>query len=91
MSKQTAVEWLFQQIYGDTGHIGSYTTDGKDAFEAFEKAKAMEREQHKTSFNKGYDRRNYIHDFEYGGVEYWEEEPKEFEQYYNETYKGGEQ
>jgi len=80
MSKQTAVEWLFKLS----------KERELDKFD-LEEAKAMEREQHKTSFNKGYDRRNYIHDFEYGGVEYWEEEPKEFEQYYNETYKGGEQ
>ena len=78
MSKQTAVEWLFKQIYGDTGHIGSYTTDGKDAFEAFEKAKAMEREQIIKAFCEGYD-----HDGDnYDGAEI---------SYYNETYKGGEQ
>jgi len=87
MKKQTAVEWFNQQIIDKQNGNG----DLRSWDEIFDQAKAMEREQHKTSFNKGYDRRNYIHDFEYGGVEYWEEEPKEFEQYYNETYKGGEQ
>jgi hypothetical protein len=52
--KQTAVDWLFKQIYGDTGHIGSYTTEGKDAFEAFKKAKAMEREQRLQDFKEGF-------------------------------------
>ena len=75
MSKQTAVEWLFQQIYGDTGHIGSYTTDGKDAFEAFEQAKEMEREQINNAFDDGvghaiYPTRNPFY-------------------YYEDTYKGG--
>lgn len=85
MKKQTAVEWFTQWLKDNP------VVREKDYYAAIEWAKAMEKEQHKTSFNKGYDRRNYIHDFEYGGVEYWEEEPKEFEQYYNETYKGGEQ
>ena len=83
MSKQTAVEWLFQQIYGDTGHIGSYTTDGKDAFEAFETAKAMEREQIEKAYKKGcmdeIDKR----------IESCVEESCKTD--YNETYKGGEQ
>lgn len=85
MKKQTAVEWFFDKMKSHFEHDG-------DLFETvcmtYAISKAMEKEQHKTSFNKGYDRRNYIHDFEYGGVEYWEEEPKEFEQYYNETYGG---
>ena len=80
MSKQTAVEWLFQQIYGDTGHIGSYTTDGKDAFEAFEKAKAMEREQIIEAFDEG---QEYEYQYHVNGT------PKfDSETYFNETYKG---
>ena len=77
MSKQTAVEWLFQQIYGDTGHIGSYTTDGKDAFEAFEKAKALEQWQIEQAYDKG-------------NSDAFHGKHKK-ENYYNETYKGGEQ
>lgn len=80
MSKQTAVEWLFQQIYGDTGHIGSYTTDGKDAFEAFEKAKAMEREQIIEAFRHG----------ELFSSDYYDGKNIN-SQYYEITYKGGEQ
>lgn len=51
--EQTAVEWLFKQIYGDTGHIGSYTVDGKDASEAFLIASAMERQQIMDAFDDG--------------------------------------
>ena len=81
--KQTAVEWLVEQIKSDQNQK---SLSASEWMQVIEQAKAMEKEQHQESFNKGYDRRNYIHDFEYGGVEYWEEEPKEFEQYYNETY-----
>ena len=41
----TAVERLFKEIYGETGHIGSYTTKGTDAHEALLKAIEMEKEQ----------------------------------------------
>jgi hypothetical protein len=78
---QTAVEWFQDQII----KIINGTCELSE-IQIFEQAKAMEKEQHQSSFDKGYDRRNYIHDFEYGGVEYWEEEPKEFIDYYNETY-----
>ena len=81
--KQTAVRWLQEQLNPDMK-----TMQGNIIQDLLEQALAMEKEQHQVSFNKGYDRRNYIHDFEYGGVEYWEEEPKEFEEYYNETYGG---
>jgi hypothetical protein len=53
--EQTAVEWLFKQIYGDTGHIGAYTVDGKDASEAFLTASAMERQQIMDAFDDGVD------------------------------------
>jgi len=79
----TAVEFLSEQI-----RLTNIEGLRFKLLDAIEQAKEMEKEQHNVSFNKGYDRRNYIHDFEYGGVEYWEEEPKEFEQYYNETYGG---
>jgi hypothetical protein len=76
MCKQTAVEWLFQQIYGDTGHIGSYTTDGKDAFEAFEKAKAMEREQIIDAVNDSWNMAKHSNFAD-----------AQAEQYYNQKYK----
>lgn len=56
MSREiTAVEWLFKQIYGNTGHIGAYTVDGKDASEAFLNASAMERQQIMNAFDDGVD------------------------------------
>jgi hypothetical protein len=83
MENKTAVEWLEEKLWKLDDQ--NYTLP-QSLVEQIEQAKAMEKEQHQISFDKGYDRRNYIHDFEYGGVEYWEEEPKEFEDYYNETY-----
>jgi hypothetical protein len=89
--KQTAVEWLFEQIYGDTNHIISYTTDGKnaieafkskDAIEAFEKAKAMEREQ-MIRFAENYEEYAYNKSENNRYVS-----PKTPDQYYNETYGG---
>ena len=79
MKKQTAVEFLFKQIYGDTGHIGSFTTEGKDAYEAFQQAIEMEREQIIDAHLTG-----LIHPLE-------KEATKQATEYYTETYKGGEQ
>ena len=71
MSKQTAVEWLVEQLLAN----GDIRWRGTSIFDLSEQAKAMEREQiieayygqsHSTSVSNG-------------------------EQYYNETYKGGEQ
>jgi hypothetical protein len=76
MKKQTAVGWLVDELLSGRVLLPHL----------IQQAKAMEKAQHQTSFDKGYDRRNYIHDFEYGGVEYWEEEPKEFKEYYKENY-----
>lgn len=56
MSKQTAVEWLFEQIPLDYKLTRS-------AFDAFQQAKAIEREQIKEAYshgqNNGY---MYVHD-----------------------------
>lgn len=71
--KQTAVEWLMENLHTSP--------------DPFAKAKAMEKEQHETSYKKGFELRSYIHDSIYGGVEYWEKEPKRFEDYYKETYE----
>jgi hypothetical protein len=43
MKKNTAVEWLFTEIYGENNYINSYTTNGTDAIEALEKAKKIEK------------------------------------------------
>jgi len=86
MKKQTAVEWLF-------AHLLPFLefSDPKER-EHFRKclaeAKAMEKEQMEQADINGYDRKQYQHDLQYGGAEYWDVEPKDFEQYYNETYGG---
>jgi hypothetical protein len=85
MKKKTAVEWLYSHLFPK--QLDGFSPEEWDKIDkAFEQAKGCEKAQHQISFDKGYDRRNYIHDFEYGGVEYWEEEPKEFIDYYTETY-----
>jgi hypothetical protein len=48
--QQTAVQWLFNKIYGETGHIGSYTVNGEDAFVAYQTALNMERSQISDAF-----------------------------------------
>ena len=73
MSKQTAVEWLIEQIVNHNG-VNSKT---------FEQAKSMEREQIVDAWNGG--------DYAYF---YSKETGRDFvdgSEYYNETYKGGEQ
>lgn len=78
MGKQTAVDWLIENIYY------LHSTKWNDIIE---QAKAMEKEQMSQVDSNGYNRNQYNHDLEYGGSEYWEEIPQEFEQYYNENYK----
>lgn len=90
MKKQTAVEFLFKQIYGDTGHIGSFTTEGKDAYEAFQQAIQMERSQIKEAQMDMFHKLNDIPcDAAY--LEKREVAETFCKKYYNETYKGGEQ
>ena len=76
--QQTAVDWLVENLYYilKTEH-----------YDIIEQAKKMEKEQMSQADSNGYNRNQYNHDLEYGGSEYWEEIPQEFEQYYNETYK----
>ena len=69
----TAVEFL-EKICKDRGyHLME---------EYFEQAKEMEKKQCGRSFNSGYNRCEW--DNSVGSC--YDEEPKEFEQYYNETY-----
>jgi hypothetical protein len=72
MSKQTAVEWLIEQIVNHNG-VNSKT---------FEKAKAMEREQIIDALDAGYEIAQENVRFKH---------IRSHGQYYNETYKGGEQ
>lgn len=71
--KQTAVSWLEQRVLSI---VPSSQKD--DLIKLFEQAKAMEIDQHQTSFNEGYE--DHI-------VETWgEEDPKGFEGYFTETF-----
>jgi hypothetical protein len=45
-----------------------------------------EKEQMEEFYNEGQDFSTYVTDEIYGGVEYWEREPLDFEQYYKEKY-----
>jgi hypothetical protein len=75
MSKQTAVEWLIDELNG-------YDED----CEIFQIAKAMEREQIEHAFDVGYGSGSDAPPRKYPQLEYYEAS-----EYYNETYKGGEQ
>jgi len=75
--QQTAVEWLFGQIPGAC-------KSSKGAHDALEQAKEMEKQQHATTWDKAMDNLDAR-----GGnmVRAW----VDFDDYYNETYGGGEQ
>jgi hypothetical protein len=78
MSKQTAVEWIKKQL--------DFLEDNMSADDIkwlFGKAEAMEKEQIVDAWDKR---------CSHGVVsQTWHIETKNGEQYYNETYKGGEQ
>lgn len=79
MSKQTAVKWFWDKV----AEILPYSVDtetGMKLYEAFQQAKAMEREQIIDAWNDG--------DYAYF---YSKKTGREFEdgnRYYNEIYKG---
>ena len=73
MKKQTAVEWLVDQIKSDQNQKA---LSASEWMEVIEQAKAMEREQIEEAYLSGMDSTL--------------DERRETE-YYNETYKGGEQ
>jgi hypothetical protein len=79
--KQTAVEWLINAIEANMDTI---------PFEVKQQAKEMEKEQMRLADKNGQDRNQYKHDCQYGGVEYWDSEPKPFDEYYNETFNTNE-
>jgi len=64
MAQKTAVDWLFEQIPAEW-------TSTKYAFDAYQQAKQMEKEQQS----------NTAHDFYYGKYSL-----KNFDEYYNETF-----
>lgn len=76
--KQTAVQWLIQKLINrQNGIIDGFPVLSLD--EIYDKAKQMEKEQHKDTW---LDSRIESNDEDYIGKE------KSFEQYYNETYGG---
>ena len=82
MSKQTAVEWLIDQIVNHNG-VNSKT---------FEQAKAMEKQQSITDYCEGFKASGEGWNGEYGLDNILDVAGEiDAEQYYNETYKGGEQ
>lgn len=85
--KQTAVEWLEEALAENLKQI-IVKSDTALMESLFAKAKAMQNKQHETSFKAGFKYRSYIHDSIYGGADKWEGVPKNFDDYYNETYGG---
>lgn len=65
MAQKTAVDWLFEQIPAEW-------SSSRSAFDAYQQAKQMEKEQIKEAYNMGTWRKD--------------EKYKNGEQYYNETY-----
>jgi hypothetical protein len=80
MKTMTAVEWLEKELSKNgSGAVKTFA-------DLFEQAKAMFEEQMAMADKNGQDRNQYNRDLEYGGAEYWDNEPLEFEQWYNETF-----
>ena len=84
--QKTAVEWQFEQLFNsfEKFNNGEYTFDEylKRNLEIREQAKEMEKERIETAYNKG-----TVH-----GIDYPESTlPLTGEQYYKQTYGGGEQ
>ena len=74
--QQTAVEWLNEQLQNNVHHTIRIPLD------IIQQAKEMEKQRIETAYNKG-----TVH-----GIDYPESTlPITGEQYYNETYGGGEQ
>ena len=81
MSKQTAVEWLVEQLLANA--LLRLTKDEHSVYkELKEQAKAMEREQQRLIYE------GLLQNV---GTSIKQSDLPTFEQYYNETYKGGEQ
>ena len=76
-SKQTAVEWLYDNLKSHFEHDGDLL---EVVHMSFEQAKAMQKEQTVTSWYNGWLNQSPMIDEDNCG-----------EQYYNETYRGGKQ
>jgi len=78
----TAVDTLWDMIPKDIQNMIEKQFNGHN------KAKEMEKEQHGKTFHVGVQWIQYQMDSIHGCLEYWDKEPPEFENYYNETYGG---
>ena len=87
-TNKTAVEWLVGELLskGIINFDGWVWDDNISIVEIIEQAREIEKEQMRLADKNGQDRNQYKHDCKYGGVEYWDNEPKSFEEYYNETF-----
>jgi len=90
--KQTAVEWIADNVlsYKHPTNINGtdYILIPINKVEYLkEQAKEMEKEQMRLADKNGQDRSQYKQDCEYGGAEYWDSEPKPFDEFYNETFE----
>lgn len=88
MSKQTATDYLIQEIKNDSLVQAKST---KEWNEVFQKAKKMEREQMRKTYSHGWTTRerfdDLVSDLIYPlGLDYEEKQEYAFQQYYNETY-----
>jgi hypothetical protein len=89
MKKQTAVEWLQNELWSNYEFKSS--KQKREFISKIEQAKAMEKEQIRDSYIKGY---QYRDTFGWEGEVYWEddyhfpENEQALEDYYRETYGG---
>ena len=74
MSKQTAVEWLMDQItYEDNGGRFASYIDIVNLKDFFDQALAMEREQIEEAVREGYDSDRTVKKWKWIGQEYYDE------------------
>jgi len=90
--QQTAVEWFANESWQLKVQLDNQEIS-VDEYAVFYvrllyKAKEKEKEQHGKTFHVGVQWIQYQMDSIHGCLEYWDKEPPEFENYYNETYGG---
>ena len=96
MSKQTAVEWLINELIrkSEYEHLPDhyFLMSDKDITKIIEQGKAMEKQQSITDYCEGFKASGEGWNGEYGLTDMLDVAGEiNAEQYYNETYKGGEQ
>lgn len=76
--KQSSVEWLFSQLPDEF-------TSTRVGYDMLQQAKAMHKEEHVKTFGNGMQWLQYQRDSNIDKKS-WEKEPKQFKDYYNETF-----